>query len=42
MLKRLQLPLEKKRRKAQFIFKNDFKSNTATKYVKQLMKDILK
>ena len=40
--KRLQLSLDKKRKKSRFIFKNDFKKNTAKNYVKYIIKDILK
>ena len=40
--KKLQLPLEKKRKKAQFIFKNNFKNDNAKKYAKLIIKHILK
>ncbi len=40
-LKKLQLPLEKKRKKSNFIFRNDFKNYTAKKYVKYIIKNIL-
>ena len=41
IFKNLQLPLEKKKKKSKFIFKNDFKNNTAKKYVKYIIKNIL-
>lgn len=40
--KKLQLPLEKKKRRAKFIFKNNFKDDNAKKYVKLIIKHILK
>ena len=39
--KKLQTPLKEKKRKAKFVFKNDFKNNTAKKFVKHLLRDIL-
>ena len=39
---KLQLPLEKKKKKCKYIYKNDFKKNTAKKYVMYILKDILK
>ena len=40
--KKLQLPLEKKRKKTKFKFKNDFRPSSAKKYVKYIIKEILK
>ncbi len=40
-LKKLQLPLELKKRKSDFIVKNNFKSNSIKKNVKYVLKDIL-
>ena len=39
---KLQLPLENKKKKCKYIYKNDFKKNTAKKYVMYILKDILK
>ena len=40
-LRKLQLPLEVKKKKSNFIIKNDFKNNLAKKSVKMLIKKIL-
>ena len=40
--KKLQLPLEKKKKKTMHVFKNNFKNNSAKKYVKNILKYILK
>ena len=40
--KKLQLPLEKKKKKTTLVFKNNFKNNSAKKYVKNILKYILK
>ena len=39
--KKLQLPIEKKKRKADFIIKNNFRNNSIKKNVKRVMKKIL-
>ena len=39
--KKIQLPLDYKRNKAQFIIQNDFKKKTVKKYVKDILKEIL-
>ena len=39
--KKIQLPLEEKRKKSTFIINNNFKIKTAKKYVKQILKKIL-
>ena len=38
----LQLPLDYKRKKSQFIIKNDFTIRTAKKYVKDILKELIK
>ena len=40
--KNIQLPLDYKKNKAQFIIKNDFKKRTVSKYVKDILKKVLK
>ena len=40
-LKKLQLPLETKRKKSDFVIKNNFKNNSAKKSVKIILKKIL-
>jgi len=39
-LKKLQLPVEFKRKKSQFIIKNNFKNNSIKKNVKRILKKI--
>ena len=41
ILKKLQLPVELKKRKSHFIIKNNFKVNTAKKNAKRILKKIL-
>ena len=40
-LKKIQLPIESKRKKSNFIIKNNFKSNSIKKNVKRILKEIL-
>ena len=40
-LKKFQLPIESKRKKSNFIIKNNFKSNSIKKNVKRILKEIL-
>jgi dephospho-CoA kinase len=40
--KKIQLPIEKKKKKSKFIIKNDFTKRTAEKYVKNILNKILK
>ena len=40
--KNIQLPLDYKKNNAQFIIKNDFKKRTVSKYVKDILKKVLK
>jgi len=40
--KSIQLPLDYKMRKSQFVIKNDFKNRTVKKYVNNILKDVLK
>lgn len=39
--KKIQLPIEKKKKKSHFIIKNDFKMRTVKKYVKNILNNIL-
>ena len=41
-LKNVQLPLDYKKKKSQFIIKNDFTKKTVTKYVKYILQQIQK
>ena len=41
ILKKFQLPVELKKKKADFIIKNNFKSNSIKKNVKKVIKEIL-
>ena len=41
MLKRFQLPVEVKKKKSDFIIKNNFKNNFVKKNVKNILKEIL-
>ena len=41
-LKKIQLPLDYKKKKSNFIIKNDFKKTTVKKYVKNIIKQISK
>ena len=38
--RRIQLPLDYKKKKSQFIIKNDFKKRTVLKYIKNILKEI--
>ncbi len=40
--KKIQLSIEKKKKKANYVIKNDFSKKTAQKYVKSILKNILK
>ena len=40
-LKKIQLPLDYKKKKSNFIIKNDFRKTTVRKYVKDIIKEIL-
>ena len=40
--KNIQLPLDYKKKKSQFVIKNDFTERTAAKYVKNILNQILK
>ena len=40
-LKKLQLPIEHKKKKAHFIIKNNFRNNSVKKNVKRVLKEIL-
>ena len=40
--KKIQLPLDYKKKKSNFIIKNDFTRTTVKKYVKNILKQILK
>ena len=40
--KKIQLPLDYKKKKSKFIIKNDFKKKTISKYVKKILKEILR
>ena len=42
IFKNIQLPLDYKRKKSQFIIKNDFTIRTAKKYVKDILKELIK
>ena len=39
--KKIQLPIEKKKKKSDFIIKNDFKMRTVKKYVKNILNNVL-
>ena len=39
--KKIQLPLDYKKKKSNFIIKNDFRKTTVKKYVKDIIKEIL-
>ena len=39
-LRKIQLPLDYKKKKSQFIIKNDFKKRTVLKYIKSILKEI--
>ena len=39
--KKLQLPVELKKKQADYIIKNNFRNNSTTKYVKKIVKKIL-
>ena len=39
--KNIQLPLDYKKKKSNFVIKNDFKSKTIKKYVSNILKDVL-
>ena len=40
--KKIQLPLDHKKKKSNFVIKNDFNETTVKKYVKNIIKKILK
>ena len=41
MFKKIQLPLDYKKKKSRFIIKNNFTKNSVKKYIKDILKEIL-